>query len=460
MNRRIKSHFLTALKLFLIGYVFFQCSPKTDDVEPPIVTPENALSMYLNNSDETYQWEIKNSLKVSDVMVYDLLLTSQKWHEYTWKHQLTIIIPDDVMYDEALLWITGGSLENDYPKWTNAIDEEALAIGSLASNNHAVTAILRHTPNQPLFNGLSEDALISFTLNNFRNDGDYSWPLLYPMVKSAVRAMDAVQEFSKETEDLTITDFIIAGASKRGWTTWLTGASDTRVRAIAPFVIDILNMPVNLDYQVEVWGDYSYQIQDYVDLGIPQNVNTELGGNIATMIDPYSYRDRLTMPKMIFIGTNDPYWPVDAIKHYIDDLQGENYIHYVPNAGHDLNGGAEAIKTVSAFFYNTISNQAYAKCSWEFTETGQVVLLNVTGSSNEIQAAYLWSASSQDRDFRDETWSSEILEVTNNSNVNITLEYPETGFRAFYIDLEYTDSNQGNYTISTRMFVADDDEIL
>ena len=63
---------------------------------------------------------------------------------------------------------------------------------------------------------------------------------------------------------------MVSGASKRGWTTWLTGASDSRVVAIAPMVIDILNMPVNLDYQVKMWKDYSVQIEDYVKLGIPQ----------------------------------------------------------------------------------------------------------------------------------------------------------------------------------------------
>ena len=163
---------------------------------------------------------------------------------------------------------------------------------------------------------------------------------------------------------------------------------------------------------------------------------------------------------MIFIGTNDPYWPVDAIKNYIDDLQGENYIHYVANAGHDLNGGEQAINCISAFFYNTIANQSYPGCSWEVIETGSDVNLNVIGSVNAIQAAYLWSAISQDRDFRDEEWSSSNLEVTDNSVVNTTVAYAGTGFRAFYIDLEYTDLNQGNYTISTRMFVVDDDEIL
>ena len=460
MIQRIKSIFSLALILFVTANFFIQCSTKNEDVQPPLITPDNALSMYLNNTDETYGWELKNSFHISDVTVYDLLLTSQKWHDYTWRHQLTIFIPDATLYDEALLWITGGSIENDYPKWTSGIDEEALAFAILASYNQAVTALLRQVPNQPLFNGLTEDALISYTLNSFRNDGDYSWPLLFPMVKSAVRAMDAILEFSAETGSLNISGFFVSGASKRGWTTWLTAASDDRVRAIAPAVIDVLNMPVNLDYQLEAWGDYSVEIQDYVDLGIPQDINTPLGADIATMIDPYSYRSLLTMPKMIFIGTNDPYWPVDAIKHYFDDLPGKNYIHYVANAGHDLNGGEEAIPAIGAFFLNTISNQPYPECSWEVTETGMDIFLNVTGSSGMIQAAYLWSASSLDRDFRDEEWNSMSLELTDNSTTEATVEYPLEGFRAFYVDLEYADLINGNYTISTRMFVADEDEIL
>jgi PhoPQ-activated pathogenicity-related protein len=272
--------------------------------------------------------------------------------------------------------------------------------------------------------------------------------------------MDAVQEFSKETANHEITGFLVSGASKRGWTTWLTGASDSRVKAIAPAVIDVLNMPVNLDYQVEVWGDYSIEIEDYVDLGIPQTINTEQGDALATMIDPYSYRDKLTMPKLILIGTNDPYWPVDAVKNYFNDLQGENFIHYTPNAGHDLNGGQQARRSLSAFFCNTFADIPYAECSWEVSESGTGVTLNVEGSANAIKAAYLWSANSQDRDFRDEVWSSSDLDAQDNSTVSTTLIYPETGFRAFYIGLKYRDLYGREYTLSTRMFVVDDDELL
>ena len=158
-------------------------------------------------------------------------------------------------------------------------------------------AIVWQVPNQPLYDDLTEDALISFTLHNFREDGDFTWPLLFPMTKTAIRAMDAIQAFSKENLKQDVNKFVVAGGSKRGWTTWLTGAHDNRVAAIAPMVIDVLNMPVSLEYQLEVWDDYSVQIEDYVKLEIPQQVHTEQGNQITKMIDPYSYRKKVIITK-------------------------------------------------------------------------------------------------------------------------------------------------------------------
>lgn len=457
--KKSKKIFNIFFLVFSFAILIYSCTP-TEDSGPDIITPENALEKYINNADTTYKWELQSSYDILNVKAYDLLLTSQQWREYSWKHQLTILIPNDIEYDGALLWISGGSIRDGLPRWTSQTDEDIWTIAVAAANNKAVAAVLRQTPNQPLYDDLGEDALISYTLHNFKSDGDYSWPLLFPMVKGAVRAMDAVQEFCEENIQQEISGFLLSGYSKRGWTTWLTGASDKRVKAIAPMVIDILNMPDNLDYQVEVWGDYSYQIQDYVDLGIPQTVHSEQGDAITTMIDPYFYKDKLTMPKMIFIGTNDPYWPVDAVKNYFDDLKGENFIHYVANAGHGLNGGQQANRALNAFFRNTFAQRPYPECSWETIENETEVNLIVEGSSSAVISASLWSADSEDRDFRDESWSSNEINTINNTSVNTIIQYPETGYRAFYIDLEYLDMYGVRYTKSTRMFVVDNDEIL
>lgn len=43
-------------------------------------------------------------------------------------------------------------------------------------------------------------------------------------------------------DGIIIDDFVVAGASKRGWTTWLNSIIDEKVRAAVPIVIDILNV--------------------------------------------------------------------------------------------------------------------------------------------------------------------------------------------------------------------------
>ena len=426
------------------------------------ITPKNALQAYLQNGDKTYKWELKETYHTGSADAYSLLLTSQQWHEYVWTHQLTILVPRENQYDGALLFITGGSNKKGLPNWNGKDDNFTEALGAIASRNKGIVAILRQTPNQPLAGDLTEDALISYTLHKFKEDGDYSWPLLFPMVKSAVRAMDAIQEFSRENLRNTVNRFIVSGASKRGWTTWLTGAADPRVTAIAPMVIDILNMPVNLDYQVKMWKDYSVQIEDYVKLGIPQTARSEKGMAITTMVDPYAYRGKLSMPKMIFMGTNDEYWTVDAIKHYIDSIPGENYVHYVPNAGHSLGDKQQALTALSAFFGRTLAGSPYPLLQWEVTPAKKGVSVKVKTSPEVLLDAVLWSTDSEDTDFRDEKWSGRSLELKKKKPavVTVTQPFPEKGYRAFYVDLKYKDLHGGEYTKSTRMFMTDDNEIF
>jgi PhoPQ-activated pathogenicity-related protein len=137
-----------------------------------VVTPQTALNNYISNNDKSFQWELKDSSAMGNVKIYQLLLTSQKWHNYTWRHQLTVFVPKNRQYSDALLFITGGSNKDEQPNWTKS-DGLWPSLAGLAEKNKATVALIRQVPNQPFFGNLTEDALISYTLNQFKKDKDY-----------------------------------------------------------------------------------------------------------------------------------------------------------------------------------------------------------------------------------------------------------------------------------------------
>ena len=452
----MKNNTFKIFTLFVVASIVFACQNKPAEVK---VTAENALQSYLNNGDKSFKWDVQDSIKTEGSSLYRLQLTSQTWRDTVWNHEMTVIIPDEVKYNDGLLFITGGSLKKGKPnihKWT---EDLIVSLEQLAKVNKSIVSIIWQIPNEPLFNGLSEDEIISYTLHSFTNDSDYTWPLLFPMTKSAIRAMDAVQEFTAK-KNSKVNQFVVTGASKRGWTTWLTGANDSRVKAIGPMVIDMLRWPDNIEYHKTTWGDYSIQIEDYVKLGITGKMDTKAGKEIIKMVDPYSYRKLLTMPKMLFMGTNDEYWPVDAVKNYFDSIPGQNYICYTPNAGHDLGGGKTAFPALSAFFGTTITNGIYPKCNYTFSEENGKFTVKMNASADLLEDAYVWSSVSTDREFRDKTWSGASLGKSGVSEFTYEVPFPQSGFMAFYIDLKYKAPFQGDYTQSSRMFLLGTNGLL
>ena len=434
---------------FLTGWFFVASFAQ------PSITPATALDAYLHNGDPTWAWEVRDLYQTGNTQAYSIFFISQKWQHILWKHELIVFVPKKISYDGALLFITGGSLNDGIPGFAKTDARESTIMANIADRNQAITAILRQTPNQPLFGGRTEDALISYTLHEFRKNGDYSLPLLFPMVKSAVKAMDVVQEFAKQQTGSAINRFVVSGASKRGWTTWLAGASrDPRVEAIAPMVIDILNMPATLADQQKDYN-YSEEIADYVSLEIPQAIESEFGNAMVRMIDPYSYRARLTMPKLIFMGANDPYWTIDAVKHYLDDIPGQNLLCYVANAGHNLGDGRKAFGSLSAFFDLTLNRRTYPACEWTLTEKNKKITFEIRTSNTQPVHVVLWTAESDSRDFRKSKWVDREIDFKNKDDVKLTLQYPKKGFSAFFVELVCKDSKENEYSFSTRPYVAD-----
>lgn len=446
--------------VFLFAFVFglFAWCMATQHVDS-----ENALISYVQTPDSSYCWEVNDTLKEDDWTAYRLFLTSQTWRDIKWIHELVVIIPDKLTHQEVLLHVAGGSVneETELPnlhQWDNkAITNNA----DIAVRCEAVTAVLWQVPRQPLMGGKYEDELLSYTLHKFEQDGDYTWPLLFPMVKSVVRGMDAVGEFVWKAREKKADKFVVNGFSKRGWTTWMTAAiDDERVVAIAPMVIDILNMPVSVPYQRHMYGSYSIHIQDYVNLGLTEAFSNPSGMALVNMIDPYSYRDKYDLPKMVFLGTNDEFWTVDAVKNYIDGIPGKTYISYVTNAGHGL--GADAFTSLEAFFHQTIHGKEYPGYDYQIKERDGKMRLDIQADKDMLHDVLVWEAYSEDKNFRDKKFEPSSTGISMKANFSVDVAYPEKGFKAFMVMLKYRHPTilGATYNVTTRMFTADSNELF
>ncbi|HWD40569.1 MAG TPA: PhoPQ-activated protein PqaA family protein [Fimbriimonas sp.] len=348
--------------------------------------PPHELYDYLAKPDNSYSYQVTN---VSGTRT-EIKMVSQTWHGVRWSHTLLLEQPKKVKYPHvAVLYITG-----DGPFAGDLLD---LSLFSQATG--MTVGMLFDIPNQPI-DGRREDDLIAHTFEEYLKQPDPTLPLLFPMVKSAIRAMDTVQKVTRHARN-PISKFVVTGASKRGWTTWLVGASrDRRVKAIAPMVIDTLNIPKQMKHQLETWGQYSEQIKDYTRRGLQSQLETPRGHDLGILIDPYSYRRNIRMPTLIVKGSNDPYWAVDALDNYYGNLLEPRWILNVPNAGHTLGDGVMAITSIGAFAQSVAGAFPMPQIRWDFSEQQGVAQLAVTSIDPPMQRLTLWAATSDSLDFR------------------------------------------------------------
>jgi len=364
---------------------------------------------YVSKKDSTYSYKFLNCKTNDDKsVIYELKLTSQKWRGIIWIHRLRIVIPPKLNKKSSLaaLMIAG-----------SADGKTELAIASkIAKETCALAAVLHDVPNQPLFENLREDALIAKTFLDFINNGNPDDLLLFPMAKSVVKAMDGITEFCKKKLNLNINEFITLGASKRGWTTWLSAVVDKRVKAIAPIVYDNLDLEKQMELQLSDFGKFSEQIADYTKLGITEMMITKKPNAVAIgkMVDPFAYLEQLKIPKLIIIGANDKYWPIDAINVYYDKLPGKTFVHYVPNAGHNLGGQYSRVSDSISELFKSVQNKTklpILKSDYSVTKNKINVKCTTTSKPEKMQ---VWVAVANTKDFRESKWKP--IEIFKNGN--------------------------------------------
>jgi len=403
---------------------------------------------YVNKPDDSYGWEVTGQQQMQGATLTQLKVTSQTWQGIEWTHRVNIMLPDACTDPStALMVITGGSPDGGM----------MVLLSSAAQMVSAPLVVLGDIPNQPLFDDLREDALISYTFAKYLETGDETWPLLFPMTKAAVKTMDAVEEYTADAWPQPIESWITTGASKRGWTTWFTGAVvPDRLKGIVPLVYDNLDLPAQMRHQVEAWGDYSEMIHDYTERGLQQLLQTEEGAQLSAMVDPYSLRDRVTIPKLIMTGTNDPYWPLDAANLYWSDLPEPKYILYVPNAGHGLPDVERVINGEVGFFKAATGRVPLPQLTWEFTEGDDLTLTIQPGDELPVVRVTQWSATSATRDFRGSEWVTEELAATDAGYI-ARVPQPDEGYAALLGEVVY-EADGREFPLSTTVRIIGPEE--
>ncbi len=413
------------------------------------------LDRYIAQKDASYAWRIIDRKDITPQVAYiEMILTSQTWHGLDWHHRVKIYYPKNAASSsDAFLYITGGNWDDAREKEREAnlrrereapqtqsrpagrrgprlgLDESMIA-RQIAARLNSPFAILENVPLQPILGNKKEDSAIADTFNRYLETGEYDWPLLLPMAKSAVRAMDALQELARKEWKTELKGFVVGGASKRGWTTWLTAASDKRVIACAPTVIDVLNMPAQMKHQVEMLGHYSPMIMAYTMLGMQSKMETQRGQELLRIVDPYSYRERVTMPKMIILGTNDPYWTVDSLNLYWDGLLGEKYILYIPNKGHAAIDIPRLTANSAALMALATGKVKFPKMTWEYKNSAAGVTLNIK-ADKPAQRVWVFRSDNPTRNFTRATWQHEPA-IDRDGGYAYDLTAPENGYSAIY----------------------------
>ena len=429
--------------------IFIQADPRSEYLQTD-------LDAYVHKDDASFNYVIEKVQEFDSYFVHSIRMDSQNFlqskdvNKTSWSHWLTVIEPKEVKAETALLVISSGDTNDPMPKAQDALIEIALASNSLVAELKAI-------PNQPLkFSDESfdrwEDAIIAYTWNKFFLTGETRWPARMAMTKSAIAAMDTIQAVFKRNN---VNSFVVTGASKRGWTTWTAAATDNRVIAIIPLVIDMLNIKPSFEHHWQAYGFWAPAIQDYVDMNTMDWWGSPEAEMLFKLVDPYSYKDRYQFPKYIINAAGDEFFIPTSSQFYYDQLPGEKHIRYVPNVGHSLNG-SYIIEAIASFYISILNSSPRPEYSWNFLENGQI---EFTSDNQPSEVKLWWADNPSSRDFRldviGKSWKSKSIKINAEGKYISSIDKPEEGWRAYFVEAIYG-SNSLPFIITSEVKVSPD----
>ena len=375
----------------------------------------------------SYAYEIVNEALEDGMHVVTVRLTSQTWQGIVWRHWLTILRPENCAHpDKGMLFISGGNNTTTAPSVDSGDNQAVLMVARALG---ATAAILNQVPNQPLMTAIAGCSDLLYLSEVYgRGRRRLAAAVSHGEKRRARHGCRAGRYKGKYGAPI---EKFLVGRVEAGRTTWLS-CVDTRIERIAPIIIDMLNTREQMMHQKRSYGAYSQSIDDYTDRQLQDRMLAGEGDALLAQVDPYSWRQELTLPKLIVLGTNDPYWTVDAANLYFEGLHGRKYLYYQANTPHDVS--LEGVATVAQFFREMLDGTPFPELNWD-VEGNSRLTVQWEKPGGE---ALLWEAVSPNRDFREVQWNSRVLE--GDGKVEVELEAPEQGWRAAYVEVKWPGS--------------------
>ncbi|PHN05302.1 PhoPQ-activated pathogenicity-related family protein [Flavilitoribacter nigricans] len=460
--------FLSLLSLMIVQCREVTPPDKVAEIETAgAVAYDTPLDRYVHAPDTAFRYSLVDTLPGEGFTTYIVRMVSQRWmteaevKDPVWWHWLTIVVPDNVQHEKGLLFIGGGSRTREQPEKT---DEMAAQI-ALASQS--VVTALHNVPNQPTefvgddYGPRKEDELIAYGWRKFLELGGTDdaaiWLARFPMTKAAVRAMDVVSELSESLAGKKIDEFVVAGGSKRGWTTWTAGAVDDRVVGIVPIVIDMLNLVPSFEHHWKAYGAWAPAVGNYVEEGIMDWMGTQEFEKLLEQTEPFSFRERYDLPKLVLNATGDQFFLPDSWQFYWNDLPGEKHLRYVPNSEHSMRE-TDAMMSLVAFYQDILTETPRPEFDWSIEEGA--ILIRTT-EEHPPQSITLWQAHNPDaRDFRVEiigrAWTSTEVPLREDGTYRLEVNGQPEGYTAFYGELAFPNGSNQPLKLSTGVVVTPD----
>jgi len=313
--------------------------------------------------------------------------SSGTWHGTNWTNRVRVFQPKHNLFPgtASLLFLMEPFLFDG-------------AGGQIAADAAGTTFVMVYdVPNQPLW-GHREDGLLGYSIREQATTGDATWSLAFPMTRSTLRSMDAVQAWSEQGKGQRIHDFVLIGFSKRGLSAWLA-APDPRVRALVSLGYNNLNLEGQARLQTKNWGALSEHWTQMIGPDFERELQTPRGEALTQTWDPYSFVGDIKIPKLLVDATNNDYWSLDSPTQFASSLRGTTNWLYVANSGHYMERAAlPLVQTSASWIRRTLAKQTLPNPTLSFSPTSWE--LRAPGASGAT-LYYSWNNS---RDFRSSTW--------------------------------------------------------